>query len=291
MAKAARQLAMTQPSVSAAIANLEHVLGARLLDRGPRGIEPTIFAEALLKRSVAVFDELKQSVRDIEFLADPTVGELRIGCPESLLSALLQPIIRKFNREYPNVTWHIQDENAPTLEIPALRARNLDLAFVRLVRPPTGDPFAEDLNIETLFDDDLAVAVGMESKWARQRKIDLDDLLDEPWILTAPGTWTYSTVAQAFQACGHKMPELYLTTFSVHLRANLLADGTYVTAFARSFLKFNANRFSLKALPLMLPTRPWPVTVVTLKSRTLSPVVERFIKCAHEIAKELAPAR
>jgi len=67
MAKAARQLAMTQPSVSAAIANLEHVLGVRLLDRSPRGIEPTIFAEALLKRSVAVFDELKQSVRDIEF--------------------------------------------------------------------------------------------------------------------------------------------------------------------------------------------------------------------------------
>src|SRR5215469_11677217 len=102
MAKAARQLAMTQPSVSAAIANLEHVLGVRLLDRSPRGIEPTIFAEALLKRSVAVFDELKQSVRDIEFLADPTVGELRIGCPESLSSPLLQPIIRKFNREYPN---------------------------------------------------------------------------------------------------------------------------------------------------------------------------------------------
>src|SRR3954470_1389956 len=70
MAKAARQLAMTQPSVSAAIANLEHVLGVRLLDRSPRGIEPTLFAEALLKRSAAVFDELKQSVRDIEFLAD-----------------------------------------------------------------------------------------------------------------------------------------------------------------------------------------------------------------------------
>jgi len=87
------------------------------------------------------------------------------------------------------------------------------------------------------------------------------------------------------------MPELYLATFSVHLRANLLAGGTYVTAFPRSFLKFNANRFSLKALPLKLPTRPWPVTVVTLKSRTLSPVVERFIKCAREVAKELAPAR
>ena len=65
--KAARQLAMTQPAVSAAIANLEHMLGVRLLDRSPRGIEPTIYAHAMLKRSIAVFDELKQSVKDVEF--------------------------------------------------------------------------------------------------------------------------------------------------------------------------------------------------------------------------------
>src|SRR5262245_32837264 len=84
MAKAARQLAMTQPSVSAAIANLEHLLGVRLLDRSPRGIEPTIYAEAILKRSIAVFDELKQGVQDIGSLADPTTGELRIGCPDSI---------------------------------------------------------------------------------------------------------------------------------------------------------------------------------------------------------------
>src|SRR5262245_16903223 len=66
MGKAARELAMTQPAVSAAIANLEHMLGVRLLDRSPSGIEPTIYADAILKRSVAVFDELKQSVKDVE---------------------------------------------------------------------------------------------------------------------------------------------------------------------------------------------------------------------------------
>ena len=76
MAKAARQLAMTQPSVSAAIGNLEHMLGVRLLDRSPRGIEPTIYAEAMLKRSHAVFDELKQSVKDVQTLADPATDWL-----------------------------------------------------------------------------------------------------------------------------------------------------------------------------------------------------------------------
>ena len=99
MAKAARQLAMTQPSVSAAIANLEHMLGVRLLDRSPRGIEPTIYADAMLKRSVAVFDELKQSVKDVAFLADPTAGELRIGCPESIRATVLPRIHRALFQE------------------------------------------------------------------------------------------------------------------------------------------------------------------------------------------------
>ena len=288
IAKAARQLGMSQPAVSEAIANLEHTLGVRLLDRSPLGVKATIYADAVLKRSMTVFDELHQSIRDIEFLADPNAGQLWIGCPESISSSIFQPVIREFNGQYPNVILHVEEANAPTLELPALRARKLDLVIARLIRPPRGDPFAEDLNIETLFNDELALVVGMHSKWARRRKIDLAELVNERWILTAPGTWTYSTVADAFQARSLAMPEPDLVTFSVHLRANLLANGTFVTAFPNSFLRFNADRFSLKVLPLDLPAPPWPVTVVTLKSRTLSPAVERFIECARRMTKSIS---
>ena len=82
MAKAAAQLGVSQPTVSEVIAGLEHTFGVRLLDRKPQGVEPTIYGSALLKRGIAAFDELKQSARDIEYLADPTVGELKIGCAE-----------------------------------------------------------------------------------------------------------------------------------------------------------------------------------------------------------------
>jgi DNA-binding transcriptional LysR family regulator len=88
MAKGARQLGLSQPAVSGAIANLEGVVGVRLLDRSPQGVEPTIYAQALLKRGHVAFDELQQGLRDIEFLTDPTAGEVRIACPESLSGAL-----------------------------------------------------------------------------------------------------------------------------------------------------------------------------------------------------------
>src|SRR5262249_40257290 len=82
MAKAAPHLAMSQTAVSEAIANLERALGVRLLDRSPKGVEPTVYADALLKRGHIIFDELRQGIKDIEFLADPTAGEVRIACAE-----------------------------------------------------------------------------------------------------------------------------------------------------------------------------------------------------------------
>jgi Bacterial regulatory helix-turn-helix protein, lysR family len=79
MAKAASHLAMSQSAVSESILHLESAIRVRLLDRTPQGIEPTIYVETLLKRGHVVFDELQQAIEDIEFLANPTVGEVRIA--------------------------------------------------------------------------------------------------------------------------------------------------------------------------------------------------------------------
>src|SRR5258707_160873 len=72
MAKAAEQLAISQPVISKAIAELEHVVGVRLLDRVPQGVVPTPHGRALLKRSVAIFDDLRTTVGELELLSDPT---------------------------------------------------------------------------------------------------------------------------------------------------------------------------------------------------------------------------
>src|SRR5262245_38902164 len=83
MGKAAALLNTTQSAVSRSIADLEMTMGVRLLDRGQQGVAPTQYGQALLKRSTVVFDELKQSVQDIEFLSDPGAGELSVGASPS----------------------------------------------------------------------------------------------------------------------------------------------------------------------------------------------------------------
>src|SRR5919197_2117550 len=99
-AKAATELAISQPAVSKAIGDMEHTLGLKLLDRTRRGIEPTIYGRALIRRGLAVFDELRQGVKELEFLADHTAGELRIGSQESIAAGLLPAIIDRFSRQY-----------------------------------------------------------------------------------------------------------------------------------------------------------------------------------------------
>jgi len=101
MAKAAESLATSQPAISRAIADLEYSLGVCLLDRGPRGIVPTPYGHALIKRGIAIFDELKQGVQDIEFLADPTAGEVRIAAPIGWGAGLVATVIDRLARRYP----------------------------------------------------------------------------------------------------------------------------------------------------------------------------------------------
>ena len=180
MARAARELAMSQPAVSEAIANLEHILGVRLLDRSPRGVEPTIYANAVLKRSVAVFDELRQSVNDIEFLANLTTGRLTIGCSGSIAASALPRIVQRFSEKYPRVVLHVEDVPSSAIRSPGLRDRTLDLVMARWPNPVMDEHIADDLNVETLFDDPLVVAAGMQTRWARKRKIDLAELAGEP---------------------------------------------------------------------------------------------------------------
>jgi DNA-binding transcriptional LysR family regulator len=279
MAKAAAQLGLTQPAVSEIIAGIESAFAVRLFDRSPHGVDLTIYGRALLKRGLAAFDELKQGIRDIEFLADPTVGEVRIGCPESIAGALLPTLVQQFSLEYPRIALRVDPIPTPTLELRDLHARKLDLVVSRLSIPHAHDPFGEDLNVEVLFEDQPVVAAGANNRWARRRKIDISELVDEPWVATPRETWPTMAMEQAFKASNLPIPTIRVTTFSLQLRTHLLATGDFLTAMPRSLLRLNADGIRLKALPVKLPIRSFPVAIVTLKNRTLSPVVQLFLEC------------
>lgn len=287
MAKAAAQLGVSQPAVSKVIADLEHALGVRLLDRTRKGVEPTLYGQALLKRGLIAFDELKQSIRDIESLADPATGQLTIGCADSIAATVLLPIIDQFFARYPRVVLRVDTASSPMFDDPGLRNRKYDLMLARVLTPLAD--LADDLSVDLLIDDRLVVAAGMHTQWARRRKIDLAELVNEPWMLAPTDSWSYARLTEVFRAMGLSMPMVSLMTYSLPLIFHFLANGPTISVVPYSVMRLHAARGALKTLPVDLPIRPWPVAILTLKDRTLSPVAERFIACAREVVKSVVP--
>jgi DNA-binding transcriptional LysR family regulator len=285
MAKAAQHLAISQPVVSKVIADLEEMLGVRLFDRSPQGVEPTLYGRALLKRSVAIFDDLQTSVDEIKFLADPTAGELRIGSTEPLLAGLGFAVIDRLCRQYPRIVFDVVQADSTTLLNRDLRGRRIELALVPLLSSAVG----EDLETTVLFQDHLRVVVGTNSPWAHRRRITLADLVDEPWCVARSPLG--SQMSDVFPASGLAKPRIAVTTTTAHLLFQLLETGRFVGHFGDGLLYFFAKRFAVKKLPIELPLAPFTIAIITLKNRTISPVAQLFIDCAREVAKPLLMRR
>jgi DNA-binding transcriptional LysR family regulator len=283
MGKAARRLNTAQPNISKSIADLERALGVRLLDRHRQGIEPTEYGRALLNGGAAVFDELRQTVKNIEFLADPAAGELRVGSNALLAATFTSGVIDRLSRRYPRIKFHVSTGFADAL-VDQLCERSIDLLIVRRFGPVDDDR----LHFEFLFDDGCVVAAGKQSPWARRRRIALAELIDEPWVLPPPRSGIISTALGIFRAGGLDYPHATVVTDSPQLRMSLLATGRFLTICTESTLQFPVKRSELTVLPVELPRASFPNGIVTLKNRSLNPVAQLFIAAAREVAKPLA---
>jgi DNA-binding transcriptional LysR family regulator len=281
MGKAAAALNMSQPAVSKAIAYLEHTLGVRLLDRSRQGVEPTPYGRALIKRGVAMFDELRQGVQDIASLTDPTVGEIRMGGSEHTISAIYSPVVHRFSGQYPQMSFHVIVGDLRTLS-QALDARHIDFVVSRMYSPPS-----EEHSVEVLFEDPLVVVTGPNNPLARRRKIEFAELLEEPWTLQPRENNFGSFAMDALHAAG-LAPRITVATTSSNLRGEMLATGRYLTMVPRYWVLLPRKHPSLRILPVEFPHTRLKVAIITLKNRSLSRATELFIANVRAITKPLA---
>ncbi|HET7806008.1 MAG TPA: LysR family transcriptional regulator [Pseudolabrys sp.] len=281
MAKAAGILSISQPAVSKSVSEMERTLGVKLFDRVATGVEPTRYGEALLKWSAAVFDDLRQGVKEIEFLSDPTSGELRVGATEPMQGGFIPKVIDRLSRQYPRVSVEVWPLSQSMEQLRELRARNVDLQIGRLMQ--TQDK--TDLRTETLFNDRAFVVASPQHKMARRRKIEIADLVDELWSLP-PATTNVAgrMIVDAFRSQGLDLPKRSVVTPAIQIHCGLVATGRYLAVFPGSLLQFGLQHMPLKVLPVRWPVAHAPVGITVLKERTLSPVAQLFIRHAREVA-------
>jgi DNA-binding transcriptional LysR family regulator len=286
MLKAAKQLNTSQPAISRSIAELEQTLGVRLLERSRQGVVPTDYGRALLDCGTAVFDDLRQGIKNIEFLSDPAEGELTVAGNLPGFAGLIPAAIERFRRKYPR----IQLRTIFMAEVPqqhrALRERTVDFFCGRLV-----PPFEKDLEAEIFFNEGLVVVAGAHNPWTRRRNVRLADLIDEPWLLPGIDAPVGSLIAEVFRASGLELPQNSVATDAVQYMQSVVTRGNFLAFYPTSPLRLGKALPGLKALPVALPIPPSPFGILRLKRRALSPIAQLFIAAAREVAKPLVEQR
>jgi DNA-binding transcriptional LysR family regulator len=280
MTRAAEELAVSYPVVSRTISELERTLGVKLFDRSISGVEPTHYGRALLQSGIAVFDEMRKGLLQIESIKQPDAGELRISSSPVPDAGVLPAIIERFLQQFPRAGINVLPENIAVQQYDNLRDRKVELIFGRIPTTMT-EP---DLVAETLFDEPNLVGGGSESRWAKLRNVTLADLIGEPWVLAQPGSLARSLHDAVFRNSGLQPPSATAVTVSLHLYLRLIETGRWLGFVPASVMRFGGKHMRIKVLPVKIVSPPAPIGFVMIKDRTLTPLAERFIECARKVA-------
>ena len=190
--QAARDIGIAQPAISQQIAQLERELRVTLLDRTSRSVRLTDAGKAFLKRAERILADVAVAEAEMHEYAGLLRGRIVVGSLQLLSELMLPKLLRRFHARYPQIEIALR-EDVTDLMLAGLREGELDVALVHLTDPAPG----ADLEVEPLFDDELALAVAPHHRLAASAHARLSDVRDEPFISFRPGSGLNATLHAA----------------------------------------------------------------------------------------------
>lgn len=178
--RAAEQCRVAQPSLSQQIQKLEDELGERLFDRLKTGVKITTAGELFLPRAARILDEAETAQREMRDAHSLARGTLNIGVLPTIAPYFLPPVIARFSADFPGIEVVVhEDTTARLLKLAA--GCEVDLTVLSL-------PIAEAVfEVQTLFTEDLLVALPPGHPFATKRTLRAADLESERFILMKEG--------------------------------------------------------------------------------------------------------
>ena len=270
--KAAAVLHLTQPAVTKAIAGLEGMLGVKLFDRNPGGVEPTLLGLSFAPRAVAIFDELRRAAQDLTLASSGATGSLRIGTVAMPAVPFLPVAIKRLVDEHPQVFVSVV-EGSETDLLDRLRKRDIDLAILRMSVVEPGP----DLLATTLFEERLCVVASRDHPLAERAHLTWPELAQQRWVMPPADCYFYLLVARTLERLGMEMPRHGVEAFSVHIQVGMVLHAAMLSFGQRSQFEFAPAKALLMRLPFELPAPDTAVAAVGLKSRGPSPLAQQLV--------------
>jgi len=273
---AARQLGYTQSAVSQQIAQLERVVGQKLVERpgGPRRVDLTEAGRLLLRHADAIVAQLEAAQADMRALAEGAAGPLRVGIFQSVGARILPALLRRFREEWPRVEVRVREETDAADLLRLLERGEFDLTFADLPLPE--GPFE---SVEILRDPYVLLVSARSELAERDAAPPLRSLSGMPLI-----GWR-STGEPDRYLRGH-VPDLnvvFRTDDNGTLMA-LVAEGLGVAIVP--LLVVNPGNRALVTLPLGSRIPPRVLAVVWHRDRYRSAAAEAFVALPRELGDE-----
>ncbi len=247
MLRAAGAIHISQPALSKSIQNLEAELGVRLLERGPRGVSPTIYGTALLKHARLLLNQDEQALAEIEAIKAGHLGHLRLGVANFAIH-FLPAVLAKLLASKPGLSFDIVDGTYEGLTA-LVREGALDAVVSGL--PPLHQ--AEDLVHEELNATQFVRVCRPDYRPFAQPGVSLAALGQARWILPNRPQAVIDLWEMAFREARVAPPKPVLQSASMMFIKAMLLEGEFVTVLPRGIVEPEVESGSLRAIVLNHP--------------------------------------
>jgi DNA-binding transcriptional LysR family regulator len=265
--RAADQLRIAQPAVSAQVRRLEAELGTTLLERTTRRVTLTHAGQLFLVRARAVLDQLEQARVDLDQLASVLRGHLRIGATQGLASLDLPRLLAGFHRRYAGVTLALRTGLIGAL-LGELEAGELDV-----VLGPIHDDLPAGFVAERLAAEEIVLVAPPDWPAPGGATVSLERLRDEPFVCLAAGSGLHTILLAAAGAAGFE-PRVRFETYSPASIRELVAAGLGVALLSASNARAPGSVVGIHQLERP-PAHP-PVGMIRSRARAPKPVTRAW---------------
>ena len=280
--RAAEELHMTQPAASKQIKDLEEMLDVRLFDRLPRGMEPTMFGETMIRHARMALTSLALAHDDIVALKAGLAGQVEVGVIMTPAMALLPKAIARVKEQAPmlRIGAHMEASN---VLLDRLQRGTLDFMIGRILEKEN----SAGLIYEELTEEPACAVVRVGHPLLEAKQLELKDICTRAWILPPHGSILRHRFDMMFRRAGLAIPVNVVDTTALLLITALLQQTDALHVMPLEVAKYYASLRVLSILPIELPCKMDAFGIIRQQDHLLSPGADLLLKAVRVAASEM----
>lgn len=273
----AKNLHMSQPSISLQIQNLENEYGTFFFDRSNKGVTLTKEGEMFYERIRTILDILANFKEEISALSKDHRRLIYLGATLTIGEYILPNIMAYLYKTHPDVEFKVKIANTESITQDVLEKK----IHIGLVEGPASQN--KDLNVESFWEDELVVVLPYSHPWASKKSITLAELPLERLVTREDGSGTRKVLEMALIERGLDPDQLNVTMElgSIQAIKQVVAAGLGITVISSLTISNECDRKILKTLKIQDAPVYRPLSILTKAQTTKTKDEIVLIKLLH----------